>query len=410
MTGFGIFMGFRGMKEHCKLELSQVKFGKYKANHPKYANCLYCGISHFSEDKVTKLNMKTDEVRSVGRGNYFPVLSDGKTGDLSNDFGGALYRLYHKVPNHSLNRLYRHVKKDNTFEPKKPLGHATVRTRIQGAYKRMGISNFQTLRSHALRGEFINRLANDDSVNLQETMAAARHKSASASVAYQTRSTTSEANRLNALFLKRKPQDTTSFEAEENRKQSRKTEKEVEPEEEPLGSNSINEIDEEDVVVSHKNEKYSAHTQVAMDRLRNDLSRLETGVKRQNDVSSVDDSGTSTSTSENLMWNLPPPPQRSHQRHSYPPSRSYSASHRSYPAPQQVHQHSPREPSEREREINALRQRVLMLEDEVRMESFPYSSTENDFDEMYNDHIEEYEREMRMRRTRRRSNFHRNSY
>ena len=44
----------------------------------------------------------------------------------------------------------------------------------------MGVSN-KLLRSHALRGEFITRLANDDSVNAQETMSAARHRSITAS-------------------------------------------------------------------------------------------------------------------------------------------------------------------------------------------------------------------------------------
>ena len=54
-------------------------------------------------------------------------------------------------------------------------------------------------------------------------------------------------------------------------------------------------------------------------------------------------------------------------------------------------------------------QRVLMFEDEARIAS--HSSTENEFEEMYNEQIEEHEREMSMRRTRRRrSNFHRNSY
>jgi hypothetical protein len=304
--------------------------------------------------------------------------------------------------------LYRHVKKDNTFEPKKLLGHGTVRKCIQGAYERMGIKNFQTLRSHTLRGEFINRLANDDSVNLSETMAAARHKSATASVAYQTHSTTSDTNRLNALFRKRKSQD-TSTETEESRKQNRKSENVVEPEEEPLGSNSIKEIDEEEVVVFDKDEKYSVHTQAAMDGLRKDLGRFESEAQRQNDVSSVG-SSTSASTSGNWTWDLPPPPQRSRQpqRYSYPPRRSYS-SHRSHP-PQQVRQHSRRIPSEREREINALRQRLLMLENEIRMESFPYGSTEQEYEESYNEHIEEHEREMSMRRTRRNRDFHRNSY
>ena len=55
---------------------------------------------------------------------------------------------------------------------------------------------------HGLHGEFVSALANDPSVNLSETMAAARHKTAAASAVYQQCSHQSEANRINSLLKK----------------------------------------------------------------------------------------------------------------------------------------------------------------------------------------------------------------
>ena len=136
----------------------------------------------------------------------FPVLSDGKKGDVSNDFGGALLRLKMKIPDSKkTNRFYRQVKKQNkkSLNANSVLGKGTIRKRMLGAFKKMGVSN-NFLRSHALRGEFITRLANDDSVNAQETMSAARHRSITASSAYQKTSKKSESNRFGALFKNRK--------------------------------------------------------------------------------------------------------------------------------------------------------------------------------------------------------------
>ena len=71
---------------------------------------------------------------------------------------------------------------------------------MRDAFKLLGISNWKTLRPHALRGHFITTLVNDKSVSLSETMAAACHTSVSASAAYQSRNCHSESNCVQALL------------------------------------------------------------------------------------------------------------------------------------------------------------------------------------------------------------------
>ena len=69
--------------------------------------------------------------------------------------------------------------------------------------------------------------------------------------------------------------------------------------------------------------------------------------------------------------------------------------------------------SRREREIHSLRQRVLRLEHEDRMDSFPFRSDEHAHEEIYREYTGErdFEREMLMASRRRRSHgFRRNPY
>ena len=80
------------------------------------------------------------------------------------------------------------------------IGKAKIRERFQFAFKLFGISNWETICPNALRSVFITKLANDPSINIEETMAAARHNSVAASVVYQERSLVSEGNRINCLL------------------------------------------------------------------------------------------------------------------------------------------------------------------------------------------------------------------
>ena len=65
------------------------------------------------------------------------------------------------------------LNKDCTAFTMQPIGINTIRNLYKSAFHAMGISNWKSLKPHALRAHFITKLANDDSVNIQETMAAA---------------------------------------------------------------------------------------------------------------------------------------------------------------------------------------------------------------------------------------------
>ena len=132
----------------------------------------------------------------------FPVLSDGINGSVSKDIGGAIKRMYKKIPDSKMtNRWYRRVSKDgSSFLANQVLGKEKVRDLFRQAFKKMGVSNWETLCMHSLCAVFITKLANDPSVNLKEVMHYSCHTSVSASATYQKTSVTSECNRLRCLL------------------------------------------------------------------------------------------------------------------------------------------------------------------------------------------------------------------
>ena len=61
----------------------------------------------------------------------FPVLSDGKKGDVRNDIGGAIKRFMSLLPESvKNNRFYKRVTKDNLFFANQVLGKNTIRNRF----------------------------------------------------------------------------------------------------------------------------------------------------------------------------------------------------------------------------------------------------------------------------------------
>lgn len=58
------------------------------------------------------------------------------------------------------------------FSPNQPLGPNTIRELIKEGAERLGVENWRSFRPHELRGAFLSRLANDDGVNTNETLAA----------------------------------------------------------------------------------------------------------------------------------------------------------------------------------------------------------------------------------------------
>ena len=124
----------------------------------------------------------------------------------------------------------------------------------------MGITNYDNLKSHAMRGLFIPKLANDSGVNITELMAASRHKSASASPAYQTRSTTSECkspfSTITNFGNKSENDDDSSYEKSSMPKKKKRKSAQDEP---PCQKMSILELsdsgEEESTMVSPNNSK-----------------------------------------------------------------------------------------------------------------------------------------------------------
>lgn len=121
---------------------------------------------------------------------------------MRRDCGGAIKLLFEKIPeSKTTQRFYDKIAECGTkFCTNAYIGKTKICERFQHAFKLLGIKNWNTICQHALRAVVITKLANDPSVNIEETMAAARHLSVAASVVYQERSLVSESNRINALL------------------------------------------------------------------------------------------------------------------------------------------------------------------------------------------------------------------
>ena len=120
----------------------------------------------------------------------------------SSDFAGSLSR-YMKKLSPEQERLYclpvRGGKQKDIFYAKKPMGKDSILATFREGATILGMDS-ETFCPHSLRAFFVTNLVNDDRVSLRESMAAARHTSASAHLTYMGRSAESEANRITALL------------------------------------------------------------------------------------------------------------------------------------------------------------------------------------------------------------------
>ena len=80
-----------------------------------------------------------------------------------------------------------------------PLRKEIVRDGFRQAFKFLGISNWETLRPHTLRGFFVIMMVNNPDVSLKECMGAAHHASVSANAAHQQLNSASETAHVNVL-------------------------------------------------------------------------------------------------------------------------------------------------------------------------------------------------------------------
>ena len=200
---FGCLFGLRGNQEHTMLTLDNIGNGIYPDSHHAFAGKKWWGLQNIC-DKTLKINLGNFYARDEKELGRFPVMPD-----LDEDMGGTIMRWVEKLkaaPGSSkkkkptTNRLYRRIAPDGKSFENRPMGHETVRKTFREAFKFLGISNWETLRPHALRGLLISVLANDPSVSLKETMKAARHKTADASATYQKCTSKSESAKVSALM------------------------------------------------------------------------------------------------------------------------------------------------------------------------------------------------------------------
>ena len=96
-------------------------------------------------------------------------------------------------------RLYCRVKKDNTLSGNQPLGKNTCAKMVKEVGMDWGIQDMAKFKPHVFRHQFLTFLANDPALNLSEVMAAGRHYSVSASLAYQRRCAHSESAKFDSV-------------------------------------------------------------------------------------------------------------------------------------------------------------------------------------------------------------------
>ena len=95
--------------------------------------------------------------------------------------------------------LYCWVKKNGQTSADQPLGRNTCARMVKEIGEECGIVDMKGFKPHCFRSYFLTYLANDPSLNLSEVMAAGRHTSVSASLAYQRRSGKSEAAKFDVV-------------------------------------------------------------------------------------------------------------------------------------------------------------------------------------------------------------------
>ena len=268
-----------------------------------------------------------------------------------------------------------------------PLGKDKVRNKFKQAFKFLGISNWDTLRPHALRGFFVIMMVNNPNVSLKECMGAARHVSVSANAAYQQRNSASESARVNALCggIATALANGTA----QNYSASKKEDKKMSPvgcsTPRTCASSSCDSVEEVDLSTAPTNEIVLAsastasdpppYTQMQLEYLENEIQEIQSG---------------------RMMTHRSPP--RRFSSASGGSSRSYAQRHS--PRYERVTRYSPYgnfryhrdrptrpRPSHRELEIRAMRRRIAQLRNQ-QLASYPYRNDQHEEECLYNDYIE----------------------
>ena len=217
---FGSRVGFRGATEHYHLKRCHVGKGYYPPHHNLFSNLEWYSLVDMGPFKNQQLGVQNDYLPEVAD-IRFPVISDGKHGDVRNDAGGTIKRYCEMIE--ELEKQEEELEKKGAAKKKSSnqarkttdcfyrsvsynkvrvhsrLGMDTIRDSFRLGFQRMGISNWETLHSHATRHWFITTLANNPHVNWKEVQIAARHKHSSTTVGYTSTGQHSEGARVLAF-------------------------------------------------------------------------------------------------------------------------------------------------------------------------------------------------------------------
>ena len=187
----GLSTGTRG-QEQCLLEVRHIVCDILPPEHPKGGMVFYAlvGLNH-KRGKLTTTSLYADEDDLMKM-----LMYDLKENSLC--AAGCLDCYLKKLSLGQL-RLYCCVKKDGTMSPNQPLGRNTCSKMVKEVAVDCGIEDIDRFKPHVFRRLFITHLINDPHLSLSEVMAAGRHKSVAASLAYQRRSGKSEAAKFDAV-------------------------------------------------------------------------------------------------------------------------------------------------------------------------------------------------------------------
>ena len=194
----GTCYGLRGSKEKTDLTLDDFETGFYPEDHCNWPGQRFCGLKNLKPFKHNNLGLKNDYLYDFKSSGRLPVLSDGANGDVGRDAGGTLYRWLEKCKaDGKCQKFFRQIRHGKISSG--GIGRERLTELDRMGFKLSGVSNWESLKPHAMRHWFITVLS-QAGVMTKEIQHIVRHKDASTTIGYQTRNKESENHRLNALF------------------------------------------------------------------------------------------------------------------------------------------------------------------------------------------------------------------
>ena len=196
----GVFRGLRGSKEQINLKTFNFLVSKYPKGH-RWAGKRCVQLSEIAHDKRNKINFNNPQVLDESDSVVFPELSDGLNGNVAQDIGGPILRMLDMLEKgKAQDKFYRRVNRGGKKFDNCVVGKDKMRAIIKCAFQKLGISNWETLRPHALRAHCISTVANSGKpMSEKQRMRATRHSSIATHASYQSTTEKSKIDHVEAL-------------------------------------------------------------------------------------------------------------------------------------------------------------------------------------------------------------------